>query len=123
MSERAGSLDGMSAKQKEALFDGPRRREVPPEPFAEWRAYAFNLETVIAEQRDQIRSLNELRGSDGNRQDRKRIAGLERSLGQAQYTIDRLKEGIEALTRAKGDDTIYEFDPDGRVLAIPTKEG
>lgn len=59
--------------------------------------YLRILERRIKDQRDQIESLTKLREDADNRQDRKRIAKLEGSLGRAMLKIEEQKKAINFL--------------------------
>jgi hypothetical protein len=67
-----------------------------------WEAYAHRLEKRIKEQRDQLLALSELR--DGpQRLHRKRIAHLERLLGQKEAQLAQQHDGLAALKAALRD--------------------
>lgn len=70
-----------------------------------WERYAQRLEQRVKKQRDMIASLQALRGSDGNKHDRARIATLERQLGKVTSAAMRRREernGIkEQLDKAR----------------------
>lgn len=62
-----------------------------------WEDYAHRLERRIKQQRDHIKDLNALRGHPANIKDRRRIAHLERLLGQATLRLEWQHEGLRAL--------------------------
>jgi hypothetical protein len=59
--------------------------------------YLVILERRIKEQRDHIESLNALRETVSNRQERKRMEKLERALGRATLKIEEQKRAIAYL--------------------------
>lgn len=62
-----------------------------------WEDYAHRLEVRIAAQRTEIDSLQALRGYPASKADRRRIAHLERLLGQKSLALDKQDAGLRAM--------------------------
>ena len=62
-----------------------------------WEDYAHRLEIRIAHQRKEIDSLQALRGYPASKADRRRIAHLERLLGQKSLALDKQDAGLRAM--------------------------
>lgn len=62
-----------------------------------WEDYAHRLEIRIAHQRDEINSLQSLRGYPASKAERRRIAHLERLLGQKSLALDKQDAGLRAM--------------------------
>lgn len=64
-----------------------------------WEDYAHRLEVRIKHQRDEIDSLQALRGYPASKADRRRIAHLERLLGQKSLALDKQDAGLREMGR------------------------
>ncbi len=64
-----------------------------------WEDYAHRLEVRIANQREEIDSLQALRGYPASKADRRRIAHLERLLGQKSLALDKQDAGLREMGR------------------------